>query len=52
MRFFSELKGDILLAKGDKDGARKAYLTAREQQGQQGGVLGLKLSDLGVGGDA
>ncbi|HTN35387.1 MAG TPA: tetratricopeptide repeat protein [Marinobacter sp.] len=52
---FSELKGDILLAKGDKDGARKAYLAAREQQaqqGQQGGVLGLKLADLGVGGDA
>ena len=50
---FSELRGDILLAKGDQDGAREAYLTAREQN-QQGrsGVLELKLSDLGVGEDA
>ncbi len=50
---FSELRGDILLAKGDQDGAREAYLTAREQN-QQGrsGVLDLKLSDLGVGEDA
>lgn len=47
---FSELKGDVLLAKGDQDGARQAYLAAREQS-QQGrsGVLELKLSDLGVG---
>lgn len=49
---FFELKGDILLAQGDKEGARKAYLDAREQQGERGGVLGLKLSDLGVGEDA
>ncbi|MBW7469612.1 tetratricopeptide repeat protein [Marinobacter sp. M216] len=49
----SELRGDILLAQGDKEGAREAYLTAREQS-QQGrsGVLQLKLSDLGVGEDA
>lgn len=47
---FSELKGDVLLAKGDRDGAREAYLGAREQS-QQGrsGILELKLSDLGVG---
>jgi len=47
---FSELRGDILLAKGDTDGARDAYLAAREQN-QQGrsGILELKLSDLGVG---
>lgn len=47
---FTELKGDILLAQGDRDGARDAYLAAREQN-QQGrsGILELKLSDLGVG---
>lgn len=47
---FSELRGDILLAKGDAEGAREAYLAAREQN-QQGrsGILELKLSDLGVG---
>ncbi|MBW4936323.1 YfgM family protein [Marinobacter sp. F4206] len=50
---FSELRGDILLAQGDKEGAREAYLAAREQS-QQGrsGLLQLKLSDLGVGEDA
>ncbi|MFO8140488.1 MAG: tetratricopeptide repeat protein [Marinobacter sp.] len=50
---FSELRGDILLAKGDTDGARAAYLAAREQN-QQGrsGILELKLSDLGVGEEA
>lgn len=50
---FSELKGDILLAQGNRDGAREAYLAAREeaQQGRSG-VLDLKLSDLGVGEDA
>ncbi|MGC8120492.1 YfgM family protein [Marinobacter sp. VGCF2001] len=47
---FSELKGDVLLAKGDRDGAREAYLAAREQSRQgRNGVLELKLSDLGVG---
>ncbi|PXX91691.1 hypothetical protein DIT71_07405 [Marinobacter vulgaris] len=47
---FTELKGDILLAQGDRDAAREAYLAAREQN-QQGrsGILELKLSDLGVG---
>jgi predicted negative regulator of RcsB-dependent stress response len=50
---YSELRGDILLAQGDREGARKAYLAAREQS-QQGrsGVLELKLADLGVGEDA
>ncbi|MGO1461666.1 MAG: YfgM family protein [Marinobacter sp.] len=50
---FSELRGDILLAKGNKKAAREAYLAAREQ-GQQGrsGILELKLSDLGVGEEA
>jgi len=47
---FSELRGDILLAQGNKEGARDAYLVARDQS-QQGriGILELKLSDLGVG---
>jgi len=50
---YSELRGDILLAQGDREGARKAYLAARKQS-QQGrsGVLELKLADLGVGEDA
>jgi predicted negative regulator of RcsB-dependent stress response len=47
---YSELRGDILLAQGDPEGARDAYLAAREQS-QQGrsGILELKLADLGVG---
>lgn len=50
---FSELRGDILLAQGDREGARDAYLAAREQSEQgRSGVLELKLSDLGVGEDA
>ncbi len=46
---FTELKGDILLAQGNREGAREAYLAAREmnQQGRSG-ILELKLSDLGV----
>ena len=47
---FTELRGDILLAQGDRDGAREAYLAAREQSRQaRSGILELKLSDLGVG---
>lgn len=50
---YSELRGDILMAKGDRDGAREAYLAAREQSRQgRSGVLELKLSDLGVQGGA
>jgi predicted negative regulator of RcsB-dependent stress response len=50
---FAELRGDILLAKGDQEGARDAYLAAREQgEENRSGVLQLKLADLGVGGDA
>lgn len=50
---YSELRGDILLAQGDRDGAREAYLAAREQSSQgRSGVLELKLSDLGVQGGA
>ncbi len=47
---FSELRGDILLAQGDSDGAREAYLKARERSGaERSGILELKLADLGVG---
>lgn len=49
---FSELRGDIRLAMGDRDAAREAYLAAREQGGQNNSILDLKLSDLGVGGEA
>ena len=50
---FAELRGDILLAKGNQDGAREAYLAARAQgEENRSGVLQLKLADLGVGGDA
>jgi len=50
---FSELRGDILLARGDREEARQAYLQAREQSGpERTGVLELKLADLGVGGGA
>ncbi len=49
---FSELRGDIRLAMGERDAARDAYLAAREQSEQNNRVLELKLSDLGVGGDA
>lgn len=46
----AELEGDILLAKGDRDGAAEAYLVAREESmGNRNGVLNLKLADLGIG---
>lgn len=50
---FAELRGDILLAQGDSEAAKEAYLQAREmsQQGRSG-VLELKLADLGFGEDA
>lgn len=47
---FSELRGDILLAQGNADGAREAYMKAREQgDAERSGILELKLADLGVG---
>ena len=50
---FSELRGDILLAQGNSEQAREAYLKAREQSGaERSGVLELKLADLGVGEEA
>ncbi|SFM24246.1 YfgM family protein [Marinobacter zhejiangensis] len=49
----AELEGDILLAKGDKDAAVAAYITAREESlSTRNGVLNLKLADLGVGEDS
>jgi predicted negative regulator of RcsB-dependent stress response len=47
----AEIKGDILLSKGDRDGARTAYLEARSLSGPDGapGLLELKLADLGAG---
>lgn len=46
---YTELKGDILLAQGNREGAREAYLEARElNQQERSGILELKLSDLGV----
>jgi predicted negative regulator of RcsB-dependent stress response len=50
---FSELRGDVLLAQGNRDGAREAYLKARDRGAEQrNAVLELKLADLGVGEDA
>lgn len=50
---YSELRGDILLSRGDREGARQAYLDARDQASQgRSGILELKLADLGVGEDA
>jgi predicted negative regulator of RcsB-dependent stress response len=50
---FSELRGDVLLAQGNTEEARKAYLKAREQNAaQRSGILELKLADMGVGEDA
>jgi predicted negative regulator of RcsB-dependent stress response len=47
---FSELRGDVLLAQGNRDGAREAYLKARDRGAEQrNAVLELKLADLGVG---
>lgn len=47
---FAELEGDILLAKGEHDQARDAYLVARERSFMgRNSLLELKLADLGVG---
>lgn len=49
----AELEGDVLMAAGDRDGAREAYLRALDASGQGAiGLLQLKLADLGIGGDA
>ena len=44
-----EVKGDILSAQGDLDGARQAYRNARQeavQQGSNGALLNLKIENL------
>lgn len=48
---YFELKGDLLLATGDRDGARKAYIEAlvREDGGKFSFILKMKLADLGPG---
>ncbi|MEX0603163.1 MAG: tetratricopeptide repeat protein [Marinobacter sp.] len=49
---YSELQGDILLAKGDRAAAEEAYRSAREASTSgQNGLLELKLSDLAIGED-
>lgn len=48
---FQEVKGDALLAKGDKQGARDAYskaLVAAQRIGANNPVLSMKLDDLAV----
>lgn len=47
---YAELRGDLLLAKGDKQGAREAYRRAIEQLKDASGylpILNMKLDDLG-----
>ncbi|TGN41790.1 YfgM family protein [Marinobacter confluentis] len=47
---FSELRGDVLLAQGNTEEAKEAYMKAREQSAERrSGLLELKLADLGVG---
>ncbi|MBS3804208.1 MAG: tetratricopeptide repeat protein [Oleiphilaceae bacterium] len=44
---FAELEGDILLAEGDRAGARQAYEVASDaMEGQNSGLLRLKIADL------
>lgn len=50
---YSELEGDILRAQGDMDGAREAYLAAREASGPTPNpILELKMADMAIGEDA
>lgn len=49
----AELEGDILLASGDRSGAEEAYIRASEAAPEGGGgLMQLKLDDLGIGGEA
>jgi predicted negative regulator of RcsB-dependent stress response len=46
----SDTRGDVLLAKGDRDGALKSYLAARSQENDRSldrDLLDLKIRDLG-----
>lgn len=48
---FEEVRGDLLLMKGDKDKAREAYKTALgalDEKAQNRGLLEVKLNDLAV----
>ena len=48
---YLEIKGDILLAQDNKDGAREMYLEAFDlvkDEPQRAPLLGVKLSNLGV----
>ncbi|WP_148862982.1 YfgM family protein [Marinobacter fonticola] len=50
---YSELEGDILRAQGDMEGAREAYLAAREASGPAPNpILELKMADMAIGEDA
>ena len=44
----AELKGDLLLKKGDRDGARQAYEVAARDGTDQRPILRMKLDDLAV----
>ena len=52
---YAELRGDLLAAKGDKQGARKAYRRAIEQLNDASGylpILNMKLDNLGPEGSS
>lgn len=44
----AEIRGDLLLQKGDRDGARKAYEQAMAEGAEQRPLLRMKLDDLAV----
>jgi predicted negative regulator of RcsB-dependent stress response len=47
---FAELEGDILRAQGDLEGAREAYLVAREATTEnRNPILELKMADMAIG---
>jgi len=49
-RRFADARGDVLLAKGDRDGALREYLAARtgsDSGAVDNDVLDLKIRDLG-----
>lgn len=45
---FDEIRGDLLLAKGDRDGAREAYRRALNGEPQNAAQIQLKLDDIGI----
>ena len=44
----AEIKGDLLLQKGDREGARKAYEVAASEGTEQRPILRMKLDDMAV----